>query len=225
MAGENLVRPKGFKAKIQNFWYHYKYHSIVFLLAVVTLAVSIAQCATKTNYDYKIIVATRSMTLSSIQLDAVQKELKQYGEDLNGDGEVNILLVDCTMDSNQSDFQTAYGKQQKLQVLLMGDPEAMLFLTDKSCLKWINSLNEKTQFIDNLGLPDNDGKGFCVGNTHIIQKPKAEVKAELNLRWPEDLSICCRKIDGTTFEKNEDADQSKREALEFIARIVKSNTK
>ena len=76
MAGENLVRPKGFKSKIQNFWYHYKYHSIVFLLAVVTLAVSIAQCATKTNYDYKIIVATRSMTLSSIQLDAVQKELK-----------------------------------------------------------------------------------------------------------------------------------------------------
>lgn len=225
MAGENLVRPKGLKAKLQNFWYHYKHHTIVFLLVFITVAVSTAQCVTKPDYDYKIIFATRSMTLSSIQQEAVCQELKQYGEDLNGDGEVNILLVDCTMDNNGSDYQTAFGKQQKLQALLMGDAEAMLFLTDKSCLKWINSLNEKTQFLDDLGLPDNNGKGFCVGKTHIIQKPKREVTAEMNLRWPEDLSICCRRVEGTAFEKRKEAVEAKKEAIEFIARIVKSNAK
>jgi len=97
MAGENLVRPKGFKAKVENFWYHYKYHTIAFLFVFITLAVSITQCSTKTDYDYKIIVATRSVTLSTPQLQAITDELKTYGEDVNGDGEVNLLLVDCTL--------------------------------------------------------------------------------------------------------------------------------
>ena len=119
MAGENLVRPKGFKAKIQNFWYHYKFHTLVFLVVFVTLFISVAQCAAKTDYDYKIIVATRSMTLSTPQLEAITTELKQYGEDLNGNGSVDILLVDCTMDSNESDYQTTLGKQQRLQTFLM----------------------------------------------------------------------------------------------------------
>ncbi len=225
MAGENLVRPKGFKAKIQNFWYHYKFHTLVFLVVFVTLFVSIAQCAGKTDYDYKIIVATRSMTLSTPQLEAITTELKQYGEDLNSNGTVDLLLVDCTMDSNQSDYQTGVGKQQKLQTLLMADAETMLFLVDESCLKWIDNLNKETQFLDNLGLPNNNGKGFLVGDTHIIQTPKAEVKSEANLRWPVDLSICCRRITGTTFEKQSGAIESRKEALEFIARIVDKNTK
>ena len=225
MAGENLVKPKGFKAKIQNFWYHYKFHTLVFLVVFVTLFVSVAQCAAKTDYDYKIIVATRSMTLSTPQLEAITTELKQYGEDLNGNGSVDILLVDCTMDNSQSDYQTALGKQQRLQTLLMADAETMLFLVDESCLKWINNLNKQTQFLDDLGLPNNEGKGFLVGNTHIIQTPKAEVNSEANLRWPVDLSICCRRIKGTTFEKQSGAIESRKEALEFIARVVNKNTK
>ena len=225
MAGENLVRPKGFKAKIQNFWYHYKFHTLVFLVVFVTLFISVAQCAAKTDYDYKIIVATRSMTLSTPQLEAITTELKQYGEDLNGNGSVDILLVDCTMDSNESDYQTTLGKQQRLQTFLMADAQTMLFLVDESCLKWINNLNKQTQFLDDLGLPNNEGKGFLVGNTHIIQTPKAEVNSEANLRWPVDLSICCRRIKGTTFEKQSGAIESRKEALEFIARIVNKNTK
>jgi hypothetical protein len=225
MAGENLVKPKGFKAKIQNFWYHYKFHTLVFLVVFVTLFVSVAQCAAKTDYDYKIIVATRSMTLSTPQLEAITTELKQYGEDLNGNGSVDILLIDCTMDNSQSDYQTALGKQQRLQTLLMADAETMLFLVDESCLKWINNLNKQTQFLDDLGLPNNEGKGFLVGNTHIIQTPKAEVNSEANLRWPVDLSICCRRIKGTTFEKQSGAIESRKEALEFIARVVNKNTK
>ena len=225
MAGENLVRPKGFKAKIQNFWYHYKFHTLVFLVVFVTLFISVAQCAAKTDYDYKIIVATRSMTLSTPQLEAITTELKQYGEDLNCNGSVDILLVDCTMDSNESDYQTTLGKQQRLQTFLMADAQTMLFLVDESCLKWINNLNKQTQFLDDLGLPNNEGKGFLVGNTHIIQTPKAEVNSEANLRWPVDLSICCRRIKGTTFEKQSGAIESRKEALEFIARIVNKNTK
>lgn len=225
MAGENLVKPKGLKAKIENFWYHYKYHTIVFLIVISTLAVSITQCATKTDYDYKIVVATRSVTLSTPQLNAITNELKGYGEDLNQDGEVNILLVDCTLDGNRSDYQTLLGKQQKLQALLMTDIEAMLFLTDTKCLDWIDNLNPQTKFIADTGLPHNDGRGFLVSDTHIIKNPKNSVMTEKNLIWPEDLSICRRRVEGTALENKEGAEEAKQKADEFIGRIIKKNSK
>ena len=225
MAGENQVKPKGLKAKIENFWYHYKYHTIVFIVIFATLAVSITQCCFKTDYDYKIIVATRSMILSTPQIEAITEELKQYGEDLNGDGEVNLVLIDFTVDGNKSDYQTLLGKQQKLQALLMTDVEAMLFLTDTKGLEWIDSLNERSRFIADTGLPHNDGRGFAVGNTHIIQSPKAKVYSEKGLLWPEDLSICRRKIKDTAFEGKDGVEKSVKDADAFIQRIIKKNTK
>lgn len=224
MAGENSVKPKGIKAKIENFWYHYKYHSIALIIVFVTLAVSITQCSLKPDYDYKIVVATRSMTLSTIQLDAVKSELNRYGEDVNGDGEVNLLLVDCTLDGNTSDYQTLLAKQQKLMALLMTDTEAMLFLTDDKCLEWIDSLNERSHFIADTGLPHNNGRGFLISDTHIIQNPKATVNAEKGLRWPNDLSICRRKIKDTVFEGKDGIDKAVADADAFIGRIIKQNS-
>ncbi|MBO5105330.1 MAG: hypothetical protein J6C29_00350 [Clostridia bacterium] len=224
MAGENSVKPKGIKAKIENFWYHYKYHSIALIIVFVTLAVSITQCSLKPDYDYKIVVATRSMTLSTIQLDAVKSELNRYGEDVNGDGEVNLLLVDCTLDGNTSDYQTLLAKQQKLMALLMTDTEAMLFLTDDKCLEWIDSLNERSHFIADTGLPHNNGRGFLISDTHIIQNPKATVNAEKGLRWPNDLSICRRKIKDTVFEEKDGIDKAVSDADAFIGRIIKQNS-
>lgn len=225
MAGENSVKPKGFKARLENFWYHYKYHTIVLIVVFVTLAVSITQCSLKPDYDYKIIVATRSMTLSTPQLEAITNQLNHYGEDVNGDGEVNLLLVDCTLDGNTSDYQTLLGKQQKLQALLMTDTEAMLFLTDDKCLEWIDSLNEKSHFIADTGLPHNNGRGFLVSNTHIIQEPKATADFEKGLMWPDDLAICRRKVKDTAFEKMEGIEKATADADAFIGRIIKANSK
>ena len=224
MAGENSVKPKGIKAKIENFWYHYKYHSIALIIVFVTLAVSITQCSLKPDYDYKIVVATRSMTLSTIQLDAVKSELNRYGEDVNGDGEVNLLLVDCTLDGNTSDYQTLLAKQQKLMALLMTDTEAMLFLTDDKCLEWIDSLNERSHFIADTGLPHNNGRGFLISDTHIIQNPKATVNAEKGLRWPNDLSICRRRVEDTVFEGKDGIEKAVADADAFIGRIIKQNS-
>ncbi len=225
VAGENLVRPKGLKAKIENFWYHYKTHTIIFITVFVTLAVSIAQCSSKPDYDYTIIAATRSMTLSTPQLEAITEELEQYGEDLNGDGSVEILLIDCTIDGQNSDFQSLQAKQERLMTQLMHNVDAMLFLTDTKALNWIDTLNDKTQFIADTGLPHNDGRGFLISDTHIIEKPKAKADYEQNLRWPKDLYICRRKVEGTAFEGKDSVEENKKAADLFIQQIIKENTK
>ena len=110
-------------------------------------------------------------------------------------------------------------------MLLISDPEALLFLMDVRGLEWVESLKSKTNFIENTNLPNNDGKGFLISDTHIIQTPKANATYEKNLRWPEDLSICRRKIDGTALEDEKGITESKKNADDFIQRIIKNNTK
>lgn len=223
MAGENLVRPKGFKATAQNFWYHYKFHTIVCLFLVITLAVSVAQCSTKTKYDYKIVVATKSVPLTSTQLTAIKNELTPYGSDLNSDGEVNINLIDCTMSSDPADYQNNLAKQQKLQALLMSDTDVMLFITDLKAFSFIKNLND-TGFIENLNLPNGDGYYYDFTNTDIIKNAKAKTANGDNLIWPEFL-ISRRIIKGTLFEGRDGTDENMKNADVFIEKIISGTTK
>ena len=223
MAGENLVRPKGFKATIQNFWYHYKFHTIVCLFLVVTLAVSITQCSTKTKYDYKIVVSTKSVPLTTRQITAITNELIPYGSDLNGDGEVNINLIDCTMSSDTADYQTNLAKQQKLQSLLMSDTEVMLFITDLKAFSFINNLND-TGFLENLNLPNGDGYYYDFTNTDIIKNAKAKTADGDNLIWPEFL-ISRRIVKGTLFEGRDGVYENMKNADVFINNLISGTTK
>ena len=224
MAGENLVRPKGLKAKIENFWYHYKYYAIACAVVVVTLLVSIAQCAAKTDYDYKVALATDTVQMTSAQIDALTSEFKEYGKVLNGDGEINFLLVDCTSSKGISDHQTYVSKQQKLQTLLMSDTEVMLFVTDAERFEWIDNLGNGN-FIENTGLPHNGGKSYNLSDTGILQTAKEKIDPNEQLIWPKELYISRRTVKGTLFEGRDGVEENLKNADELVRNLIGKNTK
>lgn len=223
MAGENKVRPKGFKAWCENFWYHYKFYTIVVLVVVVTLAVSIAQCSTKTQYDYEIVLATNKVQMTTSQIDAIKNELLAYGEDQNGDGEVNILLIDCTIDENQSTHDVFTAKRQKLQAVLMNNTNVMMIISDADCFEWINELSDKG-FIADTGLPDGDGKCYLLDETSIMENAKKACDPNGKYEWPKGTNISRRIIDGTLFEGRDGVEESKKAADAFIDKIIKQTS-
>ncbi len=224
MTDQNNIKPKGIKAKLENFWYHYKFHTIVVLVIVITLAVSITQCSTKTDYDYKIIIAENKVQLTSMQLDLMQKELAKYGEDLNGDGAVNVLLVDCTMGNSSTTQQEYMAKQQRLQTMIMSDTSVMMFITDEERYNFIINLGKSSSFIENIGLPEDNGRYYDLTGTHIIENPKKEIDPEGNLFWPE-LRISRRTVKGTLFEGRKGIEESVKNADEFIFKLVEATSK
>lgn len=223
MAGENLVRPKGFKAWCANYWYHYKYHTIVALVLLITAAITIAQCSTRTKYDYEIVVATETVFLTGGQLDSVKEQLEKYGDDLNGDGEVNVLLIDCTFNKKESDYESYNAKQQKLQTLLMNDTDVMLFITDPQRLEWINALG-KTDFIANTGLPHHDGKAYILNNTPVLEDAKKSFDPENKYDWGKQLLISRRTIEGTLFENRKGVETKVKNADALIQKIINNQT-
>ncbi len=223
MAGENLVnRPKTFRAWWENFWYHYKWHSIIAMVLVVTVGVGVAQCSTKTTYDYTIMLATETVEFSTFQIQALQKELVACGKDRDGDGEVNVLLVDCTFNEIESGYQIIMAKKQKLQSLIMNEEDALIMIADPDCFEWINGLGKKNGgkgFMENTNLPNGDGYYYDMTETSFVKKAKEAVDPAFI--WPEKLIVSRRRIKGTMFEKRKGIEDNVAAADDFIAKIIK----
>ncbi len=96
--GEVAV-PRTFKEKLSNFWYHYKWHSIISVFVVIALVICSLQFCTKTDYDMHILYAggkTVSRTVSSetgeAEIETLLSSLGRVADDCDGDGEVRLTL-------------------------------------------------------------------------------------------------------------------------------------
>lgn len=218
MAGENLVnRPKTFKAWCANFWYHYKFHTITVIVAVVALAVILAQCATRTKYDYTVMLATSSVEWTTMQIKALEKELAACAEDFNGDGEVNVLLADCTFNEQESGYQMIMAKKQKLQSMVMNEPNALILISDPASYDWINKA-VNNGFSENTNLPHGDGYYYNMSDSRLLVDAKKSVDS--GFVWPDELIISRRRVKGTLFENKEGMDKITQAADRFIQNII-----
>lgn len=204
----------------QNFWYHYKYHTIVAAAAVTAIAVALAQCAAKPKYDYRLVIATGSVEMAPSQVDALKNQIAAYCTDQNGDGVLNIQMIECTYDEKTSNYQTIVSKRQKLQSILMNEQDMLLFFTDKTCFDWLDSVRDDG-FMENLNLSQKDGRILDLSGTPIFEKAKASVNA--GLKWPNELYLSRRIVTGTLIEKNNGVKDSLEKADNLIKKIAENN--
>ena len=95
-------------AKLENFWYHYKWHTIAGIFCFVCILILTVQLFTKTNYDIKIIYAGEKTVSTSVLTDDGKTEyiklceaLKSVAKDYNNDGNVNINLQNIYIPSSE----------------------------------------------------------------------------------------------------------------------------
>lgn len=86
---------KGRFAKwFENFWYHYKWHTLVSLFVIFVLAICIAQCSSKPDYDAYFVYAGSgevrgNRTENDIsEYEKICKSLNEAVEDFDDNGEV-----------------------------------------------------------------------------------------------------------------------------------------
>ena len=123
-------KPRTFQEKWHNFWYHYK---VVFWIvaAFVAIAVTIiVQTATADPADYEVVVVTQT-AMYTTELDALEAYLAAKGEDIDGDGKVEVSAENL-VPSFDADGTTSIGfaDQQKL-VNYIAAGEKMLFVFDE----------------------------------------------------------------------------------------------
>lgn len=91
---------------LENFWYHYKWHSIIALFLVFAIVVCSLQMCAKTEYDIYVVYAgekeiSHKAENGTIEYMTFTSSLKQVASDTDGDGEVSISLLDLFMLSSE----------------------------------------------------------------------------------------------------------------------------
>ena len=147
-------KPLTFTERVENFWYYHKWAVIITAFLIVTFSVAVKQCADREKFDTEFVLFSYN-TFTGAEMDAIEDEYEKYAEDLNGDGEVHVQLIDCSYsDKELSDQQNA--KRDKLTAILASNKNALVFIVDDETFDFLE--NAYPGFFVNIGLSEKEGR-------------------------------------------------------------------
>lgn len=94
LEAEKIV-PKTAKEKRKNFWYHYKWVTIVTVVALIFVTYLMVDLLTKPKYDLTVLgISTYQY---GINKDAQAKTFEGFASDYDGNGEINVMVNSIEM--------------------------------------------------------------------------------------------------------------------------------
>ena len=106
---------------LDNFWYHYKWHSLIALFLVFAVLICSVQMCTKTSYDIHILYSggyeiKRTSSDGDISpYTTTLSSLKRVTKDYNDDGAVNISFTDLFM-LTEDEIKSLTGKEEGKEI-------------------------------------------------------------------------------------------------------------
>ena len=147
------------RSKVENFWYYSKF-TIAFLLIVgVILGIGISSCVGRTDYDMTIVLYLKTY-INSTMAENIATIAEEYCEDTNGDGEVNVLVINCSITEKLADSDGATRLLGQFQ-----NEEAICYIVDTAAYDDLNTNFGKDFLYDGMGLPDCNGTAYKLNGT------------------------------------------------------------
>ena len=179
-----MAEKSKFKLKWENYWYHYKWHTIIAVFLAITIGVSVTQCATKTNYDQSAVLYCDRTVLENTSL-ALELELTARSTDLNGDGEGLFGVYNVSYDSDGVNPQNpTYANSQKLMVMV-SSADYILYIVDEYGYMRLMEEENVELFETYDFLPDKNGTAWNWKGSSLQEKLKES-------KLPENLYFCIR---------------------------------
>ena len=152
---------------LSNFWYHYKFRTILCLFLAVVVGVSIFEIATREKYDLKVY-----LYLSQGISDDVERSLEETIEQIYKENseEKNVQVINFSYDpySNNGDSKMSYASALTGEIQMKKN---FLFITDSYRFE---ELNENDSFINLFNKEDffnkYDNKAFSIKETNFETK-------------------------------------------------------
>ncbi|MDD6283801.1 MAG: hypothetical protein PUB05_00325 [Firmicutes bacterium] len=196
------------KEKIANIWYYYKLHIFIGSIIALALIIGCTQCAMRVEPDYKIVLSLSKQAPDTV-IDAMSDYFEQFGEDINGDGQVKVDIVDACVGYTQ-DAQAAQSTKLMAE---MQYGQTMLFITDDS---YYDRLMKFEVFESVDWLPDKDGTAYNWRDTPLADAVNAVYENYIS----HDVYISKRVVAGTDFEKIESSVESEKQSVELLKKAI-----
>lgn len=204
---EEAISPQTLTEKISNFWFHFKWHVIATVFFTVGLSVLITQCASRPKYDMQVIYFTYTPVIDE-QTALIADYFETLCPDINGDGKVEVGVLNCSMKPNTANQQYNHDSLSKLQAYIAGEDDALLYITDDESIKYF----------------DKDGFGDFF-DTKPLELSDEFYDASKSPNFgvlPENLSISCRRIDNTIIGTSSKAAKVYKASIEILGKLEKT---
>ena len=198
-----VTAPSTPKEKIQNFWYHYKWHSLAALVLVFAIVICTFQFCTLTKYDAYIMYAGSKnigRTASDgdfAEIEKVISALKGITEDFDDNGEVSPNFVNYFYLSAEE----SAGRDDVNDLLLANDKKSIqsvfehseyyLCFISKSVYEEYHKVGDDDIFL-NLREYERDGVEYYSDSAIRLSSLDASRLSGFSA-FPEDTLVCIRR--------------------------------
>ena len=117
------------KKRIENYWYYYKVHTLIGLAVFASLFYLLVFGTVPVNYDYQIILFMKDNAPAEYR-NALIDTLTEYGEDINGDGEIKIGIINISYNESTQSIEHVRS-QLELQKIMLANREYFIIITDE----------------------------------------------------------------------------------------------
>ena len=219
-------------AKLENFWYHYKWHTVIALFLIVFITVCTLQMCQRESYDVYVMYAgggnldRTSQNGDLPEYVKAQNSLSGYSDDYNGDGEVNPLILSLFIPSDEeiakiesSGGSVNYGQIQDntktlSQNMLMSEYYVCLF--SKAVFDEYNKTHGAFMPLSMYAPQDSDIRYYneCAVYLSSLEIYKKEGFSSL----PEDTVVCIRTKGAVSSLFDKDGNEKAYAASEDLIR-------
>ena len=204
----------GFWDKLQNFWYHYKWHTIAALFTIFVVAVCTLQCAGNTHYDIQVLYAGNHAFNRTSEdggysefYEAVSS-LAELSDDFDGNGEVNVSFLDLYMltkdeiaelekdpDTNQISFQLLQENSSMLKNNLDMSDYYVCFLSERLFRQYAEGEANEGRFAK-ISTYATEGRDYEYVTEYGIRLSSLGIKDMPGLAGldAEDTVVCIRNV-------------------------------
>lgn len=172
----------GFKKWVENFWYYYKWHTIIAIILVIGIAFGIGSCTDRKKMDLCIFYFSEEPLAYSEDNIHLYNSLLPYVSDFTGDGYVRLEIKNYYLNADDVKNQL-----EQFTTELQGGT-ALLILMDEAGLAQMLETPYLGQVADIAPQTEYDGR---VWNAEGSAYRASE---ELN-NWTEDMYFALRVFD------------------------------
>jgi len=193
--------------KLENFWYHYRPHTIAGFFVLFVVIYAIFNFITNVTYDQRIILyVSDTVPLDYTSELADLLETYAYGSNNN---KIKINVADFSYEKANNNAKT---KQKNALINQIASREAFIFITDETCF---DELDQLDLFESNEIFNTKNGKAMILKNSELIQCVSNKNERFKKFNKDNDLYLSIRKSSSL----NEKERKLYEKALSLIEKI------
>lgn len=200
-----VTAPATPKEKVQNFWYHYKWHSLVALVVIIATLVCSLQFCSREKYDaYVLYAGSKNIGRTTsdgdvAEISKVISAVKRVTGDFDGNGTVSLsftnyyyLSADEATDATDVNEALAATDKKQLSSVLEHSEYYLLFIS-KAVYNEYHKVGDEELFIDLTPYAEYNTEAEYYAQNAILLSSLDFYSFPGLSALPEDTLICIRR--------------------------------